>query len=336
MIDVLVLSVNDGSDMRLQKTLKSLTQDYNVAYLGFGDYVKVQNVEYIKGFRAYKNPINLLFFITKAIYIMNIRFVKNIWIVDEELAMIFRPLMSRKKNYILDIYDSYFLKKNLVDNRAKKIQTILHSKFNHIIVTDDNRLKLLPSMSRMRAIVIQNFPNRIEIPHNLIKNGPIKLAFVGTLSKERGGEIVSKIVAHNPSLEVIIAGWLKDDYMRQVISNDSVSYLGIISQKGLNKLLLESKVLILCCYPPTNLNNLNASPNKIWDAVLTNNFVAINEECYASELVKENRLGFTYSYDDFSVEEFNVNMQNLNFSGKKSRSEYTWESQEEKLKNLCR
>ena len=335
MIDVLVLSVNDGSDMRLQKTLKSLTQDYNVSYLGFGDYVKVRNVEYIKGFSNYKNPVNLMFFLAKAIYIMNKRYVKNLWIVDEELAMIFAPVISYKRHSILDIYDSYFLKKNLVGKKARKIQALLHSKFDHIIVTDENRLRLLPSLSRSRALVIQNFPNKIKIPHNLIKHGRLKLAFIGTLSKERGGEIVSKIVAHNPSLEVIIAGWLKDDYMEQVIGEDSVSYLGIISQKELNEILLKSKVLIFCCYPPTNLNNLNASPNKIWDAVLTNNFVAINEECYASELVKENKVGFTYSYTDFSVEEFNVNMANLNFSGKVSSSEYTWESQEEKLKNLC-
>lgn len=335
MIDVLVLSVNDGSDMRLQKTLNSLSQDYSVSYLGFGDYMKVQNVEYIVGYKSYKNPFYLFFFLIKAIYIINIHSVQKIWIVDEELAMIFRPFMSTKRKYILDIYDSYFLKKNLIGKRAKKIQATLHSKFRYIIVTDDNRLRLLPSKSKARAVVIQNFPNKIDPPHGSIKTGPIKLGFIGTLSKERGGEIVARIINYNPSIQVITAGWLKDDYMRKLITNPCVTYLGVITQKELNNIFTQSKVLILCCYPPTNLNNLNASPNKIWDAVLTHNLVAINEECYASELVTENNMGFTYSYTDFKEEEFYSDMQKLVFPGKIFNAEFTWESQEDKLKYLC-
>ena len=82
-------------------------------------------------------------------------------------------------------------------------------------------------------------------------------------------------------------------------------------------LKLSQKVdYIICVYEPKNLNNINASPNKIFDAIQIQTPVIINREVKISKFVNDINLG--YIIKDY----FNINYNDLYNDLVKNRKSY--------------
>lgn len=330
---ILVLSLNDGTDMRLQKTLRSLSVSFDVDYFGFGSYSCLEKINYIESEENYKKTSSLLRYIFKVRRLIKCNSYHRVWIVDEELLFLVSILVFVNRSFVCDIYDSFFLKRNLNGIVGKMLQSLLHRNLGYVIVTDEFRKELLPKKSAKKATIISNYPNAIDPISFQLEE--LDIAFIGTLSRSRGGELIRKCLESKECPNILMAGWIKDDYTKDLIKDKRVTYIGICSQKEMNSTLMGKKYCLFCCYPPINKNNIYASPNKVWDAVLTNNFVAINSEVLISKTISSKGLGVTYSYRDFDSEKLLKEIKEFSTVVIKDRDRYTWECQESKLLSLC-
>ncbi len=92
---------------------------------------------------------------------------------------------------------------------------------------------------------------------------------------------------------------------------------------------------ILCVYAPINQNNINASPNKVYDAIQTKTPLIINAEVKVSEWVKNNGLGFIlekYHVIDYTCLYNDLNKTKRTFEiNNELKLNYTWERREGSL-----
>ena len=91
----------------------------------------------------------------------------------------------------------------------------------------------------------------------------------------------------------------------------------------------------MSCYPENNINNIYASPNKIWDALACGKPIIINDGAKISSFVKENNLGIVINYNNFKSEDLYNKM--LSFKKKLiqiDKSKYLWDNYENTLIGL--
>ena len=113
-----------------------------------------------------------------------------------------------------------------------------------------------------------------------------------------------------------------------------MEFLGVLTQQQSTELAAQCDY-ILSLYEPINENNINASPNKIYDAIQVGTPVIINREVKVAAFVEENQLGYvldSFYADDYPklVEELVYRKRNYQFS-EKLRARFTWEAVEDKL-----
>jgi len=113
----------------------------------------------------------------------------------------------------------------------------------------------------------------------------------------------------------------------------AIRNFGVVSQPEAQRLATQCD-FILCLYKADNQNNINASPNKIWDAIHCETPVVINKEIKVSEVVKELEIGLVIEYFDFDVDKLYdqlvSNRGTFQFDNK-LKKKYSWENIESKL-----
>src|SRR5690606_30128063 len=263
------------------------------------------------------------------------RKINSVHVINEQLMLFFYPLLFFKPT-VLDLFDSIFLKKNLPGNKAKILKKIVYAPINKIIVTDNNRLDLMPDFVRAKCLVLPNYPNKIEnVPNK--KRGNLTIMFNGWMGCGRGTEIIEGLLNTNRPIKIIMAGWFSDEHTKKLITRfpDKIDYRGVLPQREALLLTAENADYILCTYAPTNQNNINASPNKIYDAIQLMTPVIINREVKVSTWIKEENLG--YIMDSYNTKNYLKLYEDLvdqkdqfNWSDA-LKDKYTWENVEDVL-----
>ncbi|MDB4665622.1 hypothetical protein OAE81_00355 [bacterium] len=339
---MIYLCGNDGTDARVVKELRSYSKKYSVFFIGVkGPEPFIHDRIQHKLFPgSHKNiftilKMNLLllsFFLKRCKY-------ERVHIVDEQFYFFFIPVLFLTQiNKTLDIFDSIFLKKDFAFNKAYLLKKYIYGSVDKIIVTDENRLEMLPDFAKKKAIIIPNVPFRNaqfdkEKPY---RKGALTIAYFGTLLRNRGSEFMEEIIRADKKIKFLLAGWVGDNYTKELISKHvgSIEYFGTISQDQANDLLFNRSDYILCIYPFNNLNNINASPNKIYDSILTKTPVIMNSEIKVSNLVRKLNIGYLFSFSNFEIMkligDLNNNKNNYRISNSLSRN-YEWENYEEIL-----
>ena len=112
---ILFISSNDGSDMRINKEVKSLQRHSNVIFLGVGNYSNCYVSKYCKEVVLIKGKRNSLPVLAKQVLtcvkIVLRSKINSLHIINEQLYIFFFPIVFFKYT-VLDIFDSIFLKKN--------------------------------------------------------------------------------------------------------------------------------------------------------------------------------------------------------------------------------
>jgi len=337
---ILFISTNDGSDMRINKEIFTLRKKAEVYYLGVGE---VGNNNYAKKnckeFYLIQEKRNSVKAILKQIkkYIQWTRTYNfdSIHIINEQLMVLFYPFLF-KEHVVLDVFDSIFMKINKTKNSYRFLKKIVYKPIDVILVTDKNRKYLMPDFVQYKVSVLENYPNRYLGPtEKNIKNTTI--FYNGSMSNTRGTVFLQKLTEKYSDVKVIMAGWLSDDNTKSFSKSKFVDYRGVLTQKEAAVIAATESNYILCCYEPSNLNNINASPNKIYDAIQTKTPVIINQEVIVSKFVKEKKIGLVLS----SFYEYNIDKvyrelidSKDTFTFKNSDLEkYSWEHIETKLLN---
>lgn len=331
---LLYVTVNDGSDTRVAKELKLFSKEFDVYLIRFArkdspDYRVVKDYRLMNG---YKTLIGLLSIWFKVL-LVTIRFrFRVVHVVDEEcLLLLWLPLLFVRGHLRVDIFDSWFLKKNQGSDDALLFRRILYCKVNSVIVTDDNRKRLLPGFLANRAIVVPNVPIKSECNFGIKKLellDSLTVAFVGSLSKDRGVHILERILQCDDRINVVCMGWIYDEYTRIWIdtNSDRVSFLGQKSQEECNKYVHENAHYLFCYYKGDNLNNINASPNKIYDSIHTSTPCLINSVPTVSRWVRDMNIGLVYEENAVleTVSAMFVNYASF-FNKDLIKDEYTWD-----------
>ena len=291
---LLYVSTNDGSDTRINKEVGTLAKHFEVVFLGVGETTNAfvselcKEIHLIRGKR--NRPWTLFRQVWTFLLLLRKHQVQSIHIINEQLLVFFYPFLFGRHT-VLDIFDSIFLRWNLGGERCRLLKRLVYWPADQLIVTDDSRRKLLPKFAQLKATVIENFPHRYCGPIVQRESGPLSLLFAGTLTMSRGGDFVGRLLEEDHALRVIMAGWLHDEGVRRLVEHDRVDYRGVISQEEVLRISATEADYIVCIYPPTNQNNVHASPNKIWDAVQTKTPVIINSEILASNIVDAMQCG---------------------------------------------
>lgn len=286
---------NNGSDTRVSKEIDTLSRHFGVHFLGFEkdshherDYGGLSSYNLVQG--AIRNPRSLFFFCLEARRLL-VRFPEaSVHIVNEQLAAILMPLIFRR-HVVIDSFDSMFLRMNLPGNRAQSLKKMVYGPARSIIVTDVNRFNLLPDVVKEKSVIIPNVPRRSEYPEKTRNPDLLTLCYFGSLAEKRGSRFIKGMLDTSSSVRCIAAGWAADDYTRDLLRHERIEFLGSLPQKDVNAVLAEKGDYLVAVYPLDNQNNVNASPNKIYDAIHTKTPLIITSGVIASEFVQTAGIG---------------------------------------------
>jgi hypothetical protein len=238
-----------------------------------------------------------------------------------------------KARVVVDVFDSIFLR--LGPDKYRRLQKLSYGVPASVIVTDDNRRVLLPKGYEQKVAVVENYPYRvIERYDKAAKEGELIVFYNGSMSATRGTDILLEMLPHAPGLRIWMAGWIYDEGTKMLSEHPQVTFYGVVSQQESLKLAAQSDY-ILSVYAPIHANNINASPNKIYDAIQARTPVIINEEVLVSKWVTENNLGYvmpTFEVSDYKELYSNLQKNKSSYTFSEALSQaHTWEAVEGKL-----
>jgi len=339
---LLFISVNDGSDTRIFKEIKSLGSHFEITFIG----VRAPNSApdmlpstyqnfFITGPR--RSPLTIAKLFIRVARLCPWRF-NSVHVINENLALALYPLLVLNRSWVLDIFDSFFLKSHsrIVSVFKIILQKIIYGSASVILVTDEARLNLLPYWSRAKTQVLPNYPLATYdgLSSRTAYEGPLTIFFSGSIGRDRGIPFLANLLKADPRLQVHAAGWLYDQEGEELMRHPRVKYHGVIHQTAAAQIAKQSDY-ILCLYEPNILNNIYASPNKIYDGIQTGIPVIINKEILVSTFVRDEKLGIVLdSYNPPNVvpilEELKAQRNQFTHIAQ-MKGIYTWEKVESVL-----
>jgi len=358
---IVLISPNDGTDVRIGKVCRSLSKmGFDIHFVGWDRRPGIE-----KSFELGSTCAHVMTGATihgRFTVSGGIRFarhvVKHLWqlrpntvcCVNEEYALLVLPLRYLFYRYLVcDVFDALYDRHSnrnwLVCHVLKFLSVVSRTGTDCLIATDVARFEKF-GRHKNKSIVIGNYP---EDPGEelafMVPEGPVKIYAAGSMSVRRGLQQLIDVVDEMTNVEIISAGWLYDDYAKNVLSkHPMVTFHGIVSAQDSLRLAATCDA-VFGFYEPSSVNNRLASPNKVYDAMSIGRPLIINEEAGVSQWVMENGVGLRTPY--YNTDGLKQIIQNLkkrrNFLpgfAKHSRQllsqGYSWEKMEQKLYVLYR
>lgn len=311
---IAIVHGNDGSDVRIGKICRSLSKmGHDVHFVGWDRrpdaekafdlggavfHIMVRATRFGRSTMA--GQFHFLIHIVRVLIDVRPDVVQC---VNEDLGLLvvpFRGLLY--KRLICDVFDS------LVDRHSQRsaplrwllriVSEIVRSGADRLIATDRSRFDRF-GRYRSKCLVVENVP---EDPGDELwrcfPSGTVKIYVAGSLGVSRGLKQIIEVAQRVENLEIISAGWLYDDYANNVFAvHPKVSFKGIVTARRSLALAAQCDA-VLAFYAPTSVNNLYASPNKIYDAMGVGRPVIINSEIRVAQWVLDNEVGWACGYGD--------------------------------------
>jgi hypothetical protein len=305
---VLYLSLNDGSDTRINKEVASLiSAGADVTFMGIGSsrkYCFVGNLSphsllFTKGSR--KSVTALIRYFAHACWLLLRNRYHSIHVVNEPQLIALWPFLLLQRHVVVDVFDSLFLRKNLPGNQFAWLKQLVYLPADLLIVTDEKRWALSADSVKRKTRVLPNYPVAYTGSITAPQTPPMYIMYFGWLSKQRGSGLLTSLLATGKPLKILMAGWIADDETQRLTTHPEVSWLGTLSQQESLTIAATQSHYVLCVYAPVNANNRHASPNKVHDALQIEKPVLINAETAISEFVLRNRTGLVVPH--FEVED---------------------------------
>ena len=338
------ISTNNGSDMRINKEITTLLNNHFVIFYGIGtiqesllpDSVNLE-LRMVSG-----NRRNIFTIARLVMLIYRDYFGKkerpNIHLINETLVFLLYPILLRSHS-VLDLFDSFFLKKNKPNKKWLLLKMLVYFPFRKIIVTDTARAGLMPGYLKAKnVVVLGNYPNQSNLATGSRETAADKLVimFFGWLGKNRGGDHIKGFLKDS-RVSVIACGWFSDEETEIMVrTHNRIDYRGVMSQREALDVARKEADYIMCTYKPISMNNIYASPNKIFDAIQIETPIIINAEAIVSKFVRDNGIGWVmrdYDLDINSeiIDSLIVTKSTYSFSDE-MKFLYTWEKNEYVLK----
>ncbi len=304
---VVYLSRNDGSDMRISKEVRTLTElDLEVIFVGW-DWGQSQDGRstlpsqvHQRVFRGGRSPWTAIRFAAFALRCLARTRPEVVHAANEEmagLAALLKPLL--RYHVVADLFDSLELKApdSPKGQAIRSAARLAQRAADIVVVTDERRKGELRRSVLSKAVVVGNFP--VDPGKHLSETelgSPIRVLVAGTLSSARGLETIVS-AAREEDAQIVAAGWPLDEAGRRFVDNPEVDYKGVLDQTSALELAASCHA-ILAHYAPTNRNNILASPNKVYDSLCVGRLLLINSEARVSMWVESVGAGIATPYGD--------------------------------------
>lgn len=309
---VCVVHQHDGTDVRIGKVCRTLAPRFAVTYLGWSRDGEPGNPDLggsermlfhrRSGFGPKAVFVRLRFIAWVIARLVDIRPV-SVVAVNEEMAA---PLVLLGKmlgfKLIMDIHDP--VADRVGSPRLRRIlqlvQQFARNGSDEIWVTDEDRYSRLAPAHQAKAIIIPNFPDRPRFDVLGVvptETDRVVVGVVGSLHSSRGLATLRKAMEISGNCAAEVAGWIADEEAENFCRLVTSRFHGIVGlQESLQ--LMASCDLIFCFYNPRIPNNVNASPNKIYEAICLGKMSVINSEARVSNWLTQNNFGYSCKYDD--------------------------------------
>jgi glycosyltransferase involved in cell wall biosynthesis len=223
---------------------------------------------------------------------------------DEEavmFALAARLLGCGAPPIICDLYDSLPLRVpgKLPRVLARAVATVALSRSDQVIVTDENRRSLLASRYLPRVTVLPNYPRLSDVATTgTFPSGPTRILVAGQLLPQRGlGQLLDACQGLE-GIELWCAGQAISPWVRKVFLRSPLArYFGLLPQPRVLALTEECDA-VFSFYQPLTPNDIHASPNKLYDAMMVGRPVIINGETQVARFVAAHGLGYVVDYRD--------------------------------------
>ena len=298
---------NDGSDVRIGKTCRSLARlGFDVHFVGWdrrpGAEKQIDLGGAVAHLVSHETPHGRGNLAGQARYFRHVASTLRrlrptvVCAINEELACAVLPMKGHYYDRLVcDVYDS--LRARAATRPWYKrwplnvINALGSIGSDRLIATDENRKRMLGCYAS-KAIVVENVP---EDPGPelaaALPRGPVRIWAGGSLDARKGFGELLEAVEPLPDVRVISAGWPYDDFASQVfIRHPRVEYHGIVTARRALELAASCDA-VFCYYAPVNVYMVHASPNKVYDAMAVGRPVLINREVRLAEWVEQAGVG---------------------------------------------
>jgi len=142
------------------------------------------------------------------------------------------------------------------------------------IVVDESRLRQI-RLENLPFFVIYNSPpdayNRLKsnVRKQAVSDSKLTLFYAGILERDRGLDVLIEAVQGSTDVELVVAGFgrMEKEFSSMVKGKRNVKFLGRIPYDAVLKLTLSCDCVI-ALYDPRFPNNVFASPNKLFEAMM--------------------------------------------------------------------
>lgn len=311
---IVLIHGNDGSDVRVGKTCRSLSaMGHDVHFVGWDRRGGAAKRLDLGGARRHvmrwATPHGRLTpggqwrfwrHMVRALWALR---PHTVCCVNEDCALLALPLRGVLfRRLVCDVFDA------LVDRHshrprpvrwvARAIAEVVRSAADRLIATSAVRFQSL-GRYRGKCVIIENVPEDPgEALAKALPTGTVKVYVSGSLSRARGLRQILRAVERLDDVEIVSAGWPYDDYADGTfLRHPKVSFRGVVTARESLELAAGCDA-VLAFYVPNSVNNIQASPNKIHDALSVGRPVIVNREIRVARWVEQNRLGWTCGYED--------------------------------------
>jgi glycosyltransferase involved in cell wall biosynthesis len=356
---IVLIHGNDGSDVRVGKTCRSLVRlGHEVHFVGWdrrpgvvkpveldGVHCHMLNYQTTRGRTCLSGEFRFTWHVLRAL--RRIR-PDTVCAVNEENTL--RVLPWRwffYRTLVCEIYDGLEDRTAVHSPSVRMLLSaatrVARRMANRLIVTDERRFAALGPVNS-KAVIVSNFPEtRNGLVDAPLPTGPLKLYVTGALNQSRGLAQILWVLDHMEDVRAVSAGWLYDTYAAEKFANHpKVDYRGVLTARKSLELAAQCDA-VFAFYSPHTANNRMASPNKVYDAMMVGRPLIINSEAAVSEWVEAEQLGFRCPYDNRHelVEIVRALAGRREFlsafaarSQRRVSAEFSWEGMEERLREI--
>jgi glycosyltransferase involved in cell wall biosynthesis len=253
----------------------------------------------------------------------------------------------KRRRLIYDIFDFYVDMVTLpsfVRSFVAALDTSLMRFADAIIVVDPSRLKQIGKEGDSSIHIIYNSPR--DPTTSVIVGIPreptlFKIFYAGGLGVDRDFETVLQAAKEIGGVRVELAGYgCYAGHLRSISEQEPhVTFIGTIPYDEVIRKTLESD-LLFALYDPDVPNNRYASPNKLFEAMMSGKPILVSDETAMAEIVREEDCGLVVPYGDIgAIKHAICTLKNdpalckhLGENGRKAyETKYSWRIMEERL-----
>lgn len=259
-------------------------------------------------------------------------------------SLIISKFLSRPIVYdIFDFYSDQVAFSPALRKIIASIDCYLMKYVDEIILADSSRIHQILQKSYQNVSIIYNSPP-MEVLNDYCtpkKSDMFKIFFAGGLSMDRDISSIIRACSDITDIFFEIAGYghRVPEILKICEQNSRVHFLGQIHYKMVILKTFQAD-LLFAFYDPKVPNNVYASPNKLFEAMMCGKPILVNSGTSMAKIVSEEKCGLVLEYGDLSlireavlkIKNDKKFSENLGKNGKRAFDEkYNWNIMEKRL-----